>query len=71
MATLDELYAYKSALLKALGSGVSEVKHGDKSVRYRDIADVRAALADIEEQIKKAEGASRRRVLRLYPDKGL
>lgn len=70
MASLEELQAQKAALIKALSSAKA-VRHGDKSVENRDIADIREALRAINEEIVAAGGGKRRRQIRVYTDRGL
>jgi hypothetical protein len=70
MTTLDDLIAQKAALVEALGSGAVEVQHGDKRVRYRDIAQLKEALAEINRQIIEAGGSKRRRQIRIYSTMG-
>lgn len=70
MATLAELTAWKAALLKALGSGALRVQHGDKSVQYRSVDELRTALSEIEGQIITTGGGKRRRQIRIYNQGG-
>lgn len=70
MATLAELTSFKAALLRALGSGALRVQHGDKTVHYRDVGQLREAMAEIDNQILLASGKQRRRQIRIYSGKG-
>jgi hypothetical protein len=70
MATIEELEAQKAVLMKQLSSAKS-VRHGDKSVENRDIADIREALRAINSELTRMTGAKRRRQIRIYTDRGL
>jgi hypothetical protein len=70
MATLSELLVMKASLLSALGSGALRVQHGDKSVQYRSVDELRTALGEIEGQIATAEGRKRRRQIRIFTGEG-
>ena len=71
MADTTELEAQRSALKKAMRSGVLSVEHGDKSVRYRSMNELRAALADLDAEIAIETGSRRNRVFYLSNDRGL
>lgn len=71
MADMTELEAQRAALKKAMRSGVLSVEHGDKSVRYRSMNELRAALADLDAEIDAATGTRRNRVFYLSNDRGL
>ena len=70
MPTLQELESQKASLLKQL-SGAKSVRHGDKSVENRDIAEIREALRVIEGEINRQAGSPRRRQIRIYTKTGL
>lgn len=61
----SQLQVQKAALQAALFQGVLTVRAGDKSVTYKSNAEMREALAVLDEQIAEAEG--RKRVKRLLP----
>ena len=63
--TTSQLQAQRAALQAALFQGVLTVRAGDKSVTYKSNAEMREALAVLDEQIAEAEG--RKRVKRLLP----
>lgn len=65
-----ELEAQRAALKKAMRSGVLSVEHGDKSVRYRSMAELRSALTDLEDEIASTAGTPRARVFYLGHDRG-
>lgn len=56
------LRAERVALKKAMRSGALIVRHGDKHVEYRTMAEMREALADIDNDIAEAGGTKRKRV---------
>ncbi len=56
MATLAQLETRRDALQKAIDSGVLSLREGDKQVNYRNISDMRGALADLERRITAANG---------------
>jgi hypothetical protein len=66
-----ELQAQREALKKAMRSGVLSVEHGDKSVRYRSMTELRAALSDLDDEIAEAGGTARRRVFYVGTGRGL
>ena len=70
MATLSELQAQRESLLKQL-SGAKSVRHGDKSVENREVADIREAIRTIDEEINRQAGGKRRRQIRIYTKTGL
>lgn len=51
MATLQQLLNRREQLQAALGSGAQTVQHGDTSVTYRSVDELRTALATIENDI--------------------
>lgn len=65
MSELETLQAQKRALLKAMRSGALSVQHGDKRVQYRTIAEMKAVLSDLNEEIEAETGTRRKRVFYL------
>lgn len=61
MALLDDLIAQQNTLRTLIRSGTLSITHGDKTVRYRDMADLQAALRDVESQIDTVNGTCRPR----------
>ena len=57
--TLIELQAERETILKAM-SQPAEVNKGDKRVRFRTPEEYRTALASIDAEIAKLEGAAGR-----------
>jgi hypothetical protein len=54
MATTAELLEREAALEKALASGVQEVRHGERFVRYQSAGDIKTALMDVRRQLRSA-----------------
>lgn len=71
VATLDELNARLSTLKAALATGASLVQHGDKRVQYRSIAEIRAAIGAVEQDIALLGGAAVIRSYKLTSSKDL
>ncbi|QKC89992.1 hypothetical protein EB230_17445 [Mesorhizobium sp. NZP2234] len=65
MTDLELLQAQRAALLKAMRSGALIVRHGDKSVQYRSMGEMKDALADIDKEIAALEGKPKNRVFYL------
>lgn len=61
-----ELEAQRGALVKALRSGALHVKHGDKAVTYRSMAEIERAIDDIDSEL----GKKRKRVLYINAKRG-
>lgn len=51
-------------------TGALIVRHGDKSVQYRSIAEMKDALAGINDEIAEAEGKPRKKVFYLDARRG-
>lgn len=49
--TLEQLRAQRDALIRAAASGTRSVRFADRSVEYVSIADMRAAIALLDEEI--------------------
>lgn len=64
------LEAQKAKLKKAMRSGALSVQHGDKRVQYRSMAEMQAALDDINEEIADGSGKKRKRVFYVDPSRG-
>lgn len=60
--TSDQLIAQEDALKKAIRSGVLMVQHGDKTVRYRDVAELEIALTGVQSDMTKLAGRRTRRI---------
>ncbi|AZO67685.1 hypothetical protein [Mesorhizobium sp. M6A.T.Cr.TU.016.01.1.1] len=70
MPDLELLLATKAALLAAMRTGALIVRHGDKSVQYRSIAEMKDALAGLNDEIAEAEGKPRKKVFYLDVRRG-
>jgi hypothetical protein len=71
MPSQSELEAQRDTLRRAIRSGVLVVTHGEKSVKYRSMADLQAALSDVQNELGEITGARRRRVRYLSVRKGI
>jgi hypothetical protein len=71
LATLAQLQARLDALKAALANGVTAVEHGDTRVQYRSIAEIRAAIGVVEQNIATAGGAGIIRSFKFTTSKGL
>ncbi|RWE59815.1 MAG: hypothetical protein EOS24_15490 [Mesorhizobium sp.] len=70
MADLDLLLAQKAALKKAMRSGALIVRHGDKSVQYRSLIEMKTALSDLEDEILEESGTPRKRLFYINARRG-
>ena len=68
---LAQLIAQRDALQSARYSGALQIRAGDKWISYKSDAELRRALADIEQQIAKAQGRRRSSLIRTTASKGL
>jgi hypothetical protein len=59
------------ALREALASGEHRVTYDGKSVEYRSVVDLKAAIAEVESQIAPAAGKRKSRQIRISTSKGL
>ena len=59
------------ALREALASGEHRVTYDGKSVEYRSVTDLKAAIAEVESQIARAAGKRKSRQIRISTSKGL
>jgi roadblock/LC7 domain-containing protein len=59
------------ALREALASGEHRVTYDGKSVEYRSVVDLKAAIAEVESQIARAAGKCKSRQIRISTSKGL
>ena len=58
------------ALRDALASGEHRVSYEGKSVEYRSVADLKAAIADVESAIARDAGRIKVRQIRVITSKG-
>ncbi|MCX8016973.1 MAG: hypothetical protein N2690_03575 [Rhodocyclaceae bacterium] len=68
---LEELLRLRDELLAARYAGVLSVRAGEQTVTYRSEAELRAALAELEAHIAKAQGKGRVQRARAWCAKGL
>ncbi len=59
------------ALREVLASGEHRVTYDGKSVEYRSVVDLKAAIAEVESQIARAAGKRKSRQIRISTSKGL
>ena len=59
------------ALREALASGEHRVTYDGKSVEYRSVVDLKAAIAEVESQIARTAGKRKSRQIRISTSKGL
>lgn len=69
--TIDELEAQRDAIRRAIRSGARMVRHGEKIVEYRSVAELQAALDDVQAQITEVTGTRRGRVRYMKTSKGI
>ncbi|MER2534211.1 MAG: hypothetical protein ABTQ31_03500 [Rhizobiaceae bacterium] len=58
------------ALQKALATGEKRVSFGDKTVEYRSVDEIQAAIREVEASLARAAGARRTRQIRVTTGKG-
>ena len=58
------------ALQKALATGEKRVTFGDKTVEYRSVDEIQAAIREVEASLARTAGARRTRQIRVTTDKG-
>ena len=58
------------ALKKALATGERRVSFGDKTVEYRSIEELQAAIRTVEAEIARSTGAPAKRQIRVTTAKG-
>ena len=62
--------AQLNALRKALATGERRVSFGDKTVEYRSVEELQAAIRTVEAEIARNAGASPKRQIRVTTAKG-
>ncbi|MPS93726.1 hypothetical protein [Comamonas sp.] len=58
------------ALKRALATGERRVSFGDKTVEYRSVEEIQAAIRTVEAEIARNAGASPKRQIRITTAKG-
>ncbi len=69
MTTYTEEHA--QALREALATGEHRVSYDGKSIEYRSVSDLKAALAEVESALARQLGISKSRQIRMLTAKGL
>ena len=59
------------ALREALSSGEHRVTYEGKSIEYRSVADLKAAIAEVEATIARESGVAKSRQIRVTTSKAL
>ena len=59
------------ALREALASGEHRVTYDGKSIEYRSVADLKAAIAEVEATLARQSGAPKSRQIRVTTSKAL
>ena len=70
-ADLPTLQKRLDALKSALTNGHSEVNYAGRTHKYRSIAELQAAIKDVETDIAALNGTTIRRTYRFFSHKGL
>lgn len=52
----NDLNALREALVKALGQGAQSISYEGRTVTYRNVSDLKAAIAEIDAQIAAGSG---------------
>lgn len=68
--TFEQLEAQRLALVRAMRSGALNVRHGDKSVQYRSMAEMQTALDMLDEDIAEASGKKKKRIIYVSASRG-
>jgi len=61
----------RDALKQAIASGVLRLSYDSKTVEYRSLADLKAALAEVEQGLAKDSGNPQTRRIKIYAEKDL
>ncbi len=61
----------REALKQAIASGVLGLSYDGKTVTYRSLADLKAALAEVEQGLAKDSGKPQTRQIKIYVEKDL
>lgn len=69
MTTYTEEHA--QALREALATGEQRVSYDGKSIEYRSVSDLKAALAEVESALVRQLGIPKSRQIRMNTAKGL
>ncbi len=61
----------RDALRQAIASGVLRISYDGKSVEYRSLSDLKAALAEVDQGLARDNGQPQTRQIKIYADKDL
>jgi len=61
----------RDALRQAIASGVLRLSYEGKTVEYRSMSDLRAALNEVEQSLARENGRAQNRRIKIYADKDL
>lgn len=61
----------RDALKKAIASGVLRLSYDGKTVEYRSMADLKAALNEVEAALARDGGKTQTRQIKIYAEKDL
>jgi hypothetical protein len=70
-ATLSQLQSRLDSLKKALASGHRSVSYHDRRVEFRDLNEIKTAIADVESDIAALQGTRIVRGFRFVSEKAL
>jgi hypothetical protein len=63
--------AQRDALKQAIASGVLRLSYDGKTVEYRSMTELKAALNDVEAALARVSGDPQTRRIRIYAEKDL
>lgn len=63
--------AHRDALKAAIASGVLRLSYDGKNVEYRSMADLKAALNEVEAALARESGKPHTRQIKIYAEKDL
>ncbi len=63
--------AQRDALKQAIASGVLRLSYDGKTVEYRSMSELKAALAEVEQGLARDNGQPQTRQIKIYADKDL
>ncbi len=61
----------RDALKQAIASGVLRISYDGKSVEYRSLTDLKAALAEVDQGLARDNGQPQTRQIKIYAEKDL
>ncbi len=63
--------AHRDALKQAIASGVLRLSYDGKTVEYRSMTELKAALNEVEAALARDSGKPHTRQIKIYAEKGL